>query len=376
MIDQPLPRTMPRDDPEHRNFREDALALSRLRHRSRARFTTRRRPGAASRPQSETQATSRRYVGRRVVAVVPVLWGVTFVTFILMNLLPGNAARAQLGPDASDAQVHALAVKLHLTGSFLSRYLHWLTALLRGSLGRSVASGQAVSSIVTQRLPVSAELVVLAIGCALIGAVPVAVLSARWPGGIIDRAATVAAVASVSVAPFILATGLIALFAVDLGWLPAIGYVPLGQDFVRNLRGLVLPVAAVALPLFGGYTRVLRGDLVDQVRTADHIETARALGMSPWQILLRHALRNSLLGLVTLVGFNLGTLIGGAVIVEQVFGLPGLGSELVQAIGARDVPVIQAVVMVFALGVVLASLLSDLAYRRLDPRIRLDGAPA
>jgi peptide/nickel transport system permease protein len=307
---------------------------------------------------------------------VPVLWGVTFLTFTLMNLLPGNAARAQLGADASDAQVHALAVKLDLTGSFLSRYFHWLSALLSGRLGRSLASGQAVSSIVTQRLPVSGELVVLAIGCALAGAIPVAVLSARWPGGIIDRTATVAAVTSVSVAPFILATWLIALFAVELGWLPAIGYAPLSQGVVANLRSLVLPVAAVALPLFGGYTRVLRGDLVDQVLGADHIETARSLGMSPWQILLRHALRNSLLGLVTLVGFNLGTLIGGAVIVEQVFGLPGLGSGLVQAISARDVPVIQAIVMLFAVGVVLASLLSDLAYRALDPRIRLVGAAA
>jgi peptide/nickel transport system permease protein len=330
----------------------------------------------AGRHQPGTQRADAQYVGRRLVAIVPVLWGVTFVTFTLTNLLPGNAARAQLGADASDAQVHALAVKLRLTGSFLSRYSHWLLALLSGSLGRSLVSGQAVSSIVIQRLPVSAELVVLAMGCALATAVPVAVLSARWPGGIIDHIATIAAVASVSVAPFILATGLIALFAVDLGWLPAIGYIPLSQGLVANLRGLLLPVAAVAVPLFGGYTRVLRGDLVDQVLGADHIETARSLGMSPWQILLRHALRNSLLGLVTLIGLNLGTLIGGAAIVEQVFGLPGLGSGLVQAIDARDVPVIQAVVIVFALGVVLASLLSDLAYRAIDPRIRLVGAAA
>jgi peptide/nickel transport system permease protein len=325
---------------------------------------------------SRNHAVSARYLGRRLVAVIPVLCGITFLTFTLMSLLPGNAARAQLGPDASDAQVHALAIKLHLTGSFLSRYFDWLSGLLTGSFGRSLASGQTVSSIVIQRLPVSAEVVVLAMGCALVGAVPVAALSARWPGGIIDRVAAIIAVTSVSVAPFILATALIALFAVDLGWLPAIGYAPIGQGLAAHVRSLALPVAAVALPLFGGYTRVLRGDLVDQVLGADHIVTARSLGMSPWQIILRHALRNSLLGLVTLVGLNLGTLIGGAVIVEQVFGLPGLGSELVQAISARDVPVIEAIVIVLALSVVLASLLSDLAYRVLDPRIRLDGATA
>jgi peptide/nickel transport system permease protein len=323
-------------------------------------------------PGTEEHATAG-YLGRRLVALVPVLWGVTFLTFTLLSLLPGNAARAQMGPGASDAQVHALEVKLHLTGSFFSRYFGWLSGLLTGSFGHSLSSGQSVSSIVIQRLPISAEVVVLAIGWALVGAIPVAVISARWPGGIIDRFAAITAVTSVSVAPFILATALVALFAVDLGWLPAIGYAPLSQGLVPHLRSLVLPVAAVALPLFGGYTRVLRGDLVDQVLSADHISTARSLGMSPWQILLRHALRNSLLGLVTLVGLNLGTLIGGAVIAEQVFGLPGLGSELVQAISARDVPVIEAIVVVLAVSVVVANLLSDLACRVLDPRIRLDG---
>jgi peptide/nickel transport system permease protein len=310
------------------------------------------------------------YVVRRLLAGIPVALGVTFLTFALVNLLPGDAAEALLGPDATSAQLNALAVKLHLNEPFFERYAHWLGGVVTGNLGTSLASGQQVSSIVAQRIPVTFELAALALILALALAVPVAVLAARRPGGVVDHLALVTSVMTVSVTPFVLAGLLVLVFAVHLGWFPAIGFVPVTQSVAGNIRSLVLPAAVTALPLFGGYTRVLRGDLVDQLRGEDYVLTARAAGASPWQVLIRHALRNSMLGLVTLVGLNVGVLVSATVIVEQVFDLPGLGSALLQGVNDRDVPVVGAIALIFALFVVLASLVTDLSYTVLDPRIR------
>jgi len=310
------------------------------------------------------------YVVRRLLAGIPVACGVTFLTFALVNLLPGDAAQALLGPDATSAQIHDLAVKLHLNEPFFERYAHWLGGVVTGNLGTSLASGQKVSSIVAQRIPVTFELAAFALILALGLAVPVAVLAARRPGGVVDHLALVASVTTVSVTPFVLAVLLVLVFAVHLGWFPAIGFVPVSQSVAGNIRSLVLPAVVTALPLFGGYTRVLRGDLVDQLLGEDYVLTARAEGASPWQVLIRHALRNSMLGLVTLVGLNVGVLVSATVIVEQVFDLPGLGSGLLQGVNDRDVPVVGAIALIFALFVVVANLVTDLSYTVLDPRIR------
>jgi peptide/nickel transport system permease protein len=310
------------------------------------------------------------YVVRRLLAGIPVALGVTFLTFALVNLLPGDAAEALLGPDATSAQIHALAVKLHLNEPFFERYAHWLGGVLTGNLGTSLASGQQVSSIVAQRIPVTFELAAFALILALALAVPVAVLAARRPGGVVDHIALVVSVTTVSVTPFVLAFLLVLVFAVHLGWFPAIGFVPVSQSAAGNIRSLVLPAVVTALPLFGGYTRVLRGDLVDQLLGEGYVLTARAAGASPWQVLFRHALRNSMLGLVTLVGLNAGILVGATVIAEQVFDLPGLGSGLLQGVNDRDVPVVGATALIFALFVVVANLVTDLSYSVLDPRIR------
>jgi peptide/nickel transport system permease protein len=264
-------------------------------------------------------AGSRWLAGRRLLAAIPVLWGVTFLTFVVMNLLPGDAAQELLGANATPAEVRQLQIKLHLNQPFWVRYGHWLGGLFHGDLGSSLASGQNVSAVLGQRLPVTAELLLYAFTASILLAVGLAILAARRPNGLADRLSMVVSMTGLSVAPYVLALILIYIFAVRLGWFPAIGYVPLTQDPGANLRSLTLPAAAIGFPLFSVYTRLLRADIVEQVQREDYIVTARAKGIAPWRILLRHALPNSLFGLITLVALNLGTLVGAVAIIEPIF---------------------------------------------------------
>jgi peptide/nickel transport system permease protein len=309
-------------------------------------------------------------VGKRLLAAIPVLWGVTLLTFAVMNVLPGDAAQELLGANATPAQVHALDIKLHLNEPFWVRYGHWLGGVLTGHLGTSIQSGQTVTSTLAQRLPLSIELLAYVFILTIVVAVPLAVLAARKPGGVLDRLSMLLSMGGLSIAPFVLALLLILVFAVILRMFPAIGYVSPGQSIGGNIRSLTLPALSIGFPVACVYTRLLRADIVEQMQGEDYVITARAKGVSPWQVLTRHALRNSLFGLITLIGLNLGTLVGALVIIEPIFSLPGIGQVLLQAINSRDIPVVEAVVLVFALIVVLANLFTDLLYAVLDPRIR------
>ena len=184
----------------------------------------------------------------------------------------------------------------------------------------------------------------------------------------------VVSMTGLSVAPYVLALVLIYIFAVRVQWFPAIGYTSLSADPVQNIRSLTLPAAALGFALFSVYTRLLRADIVEQMQREDYIVTARAKGVPPWRILLRHALPNSMFGLLTLIGLNLGALIGAVAIIEPIFSLPGVGAILVQSINNHDVPVVEGIVVVFAVVVVVANLLTDLLYTALDPRIRYERA--
>src|SRR6266568_1503000 len=311
-----------------------------------------------------------RLAGRRLLAAIPVLWGVTFLTYVVMNLLPGDAAQELLGANATPAEVHQLEIQLHLNEPFWVRYGQWLGGLFHGDLGTSLASGQNVTAILGQRLLVYAFVASIAL------AVGLAVLAARRPNGLADRVSMVVSMIGLSVAPYVLALILIYIFAVRLQLFPAIGYTALTQDPGANLRSLTLPAAAIAFPLFSVYTRLLRADIVEQMQREDYIVTARAKGVRPWRVLLRHALPNSLFGLITLVGLNLGTLVGAVAIIEPIFSLPGVGAILIQSINNHDVPVVEGIVVVFAVVVVLANLLADLLYAVLDPRIRYERSAA
>jgi peptide/nickel transport system permease protein len=311
-----------------------------------------------------------RLVVNRVLMAIPITLGVTVLSFWVISLIPGSPAQALLGLEATPEQVRAMEIQLGLDRPAHERYLDWLGGAVTGDLGTSLVSGQPVSEQIWGRLGVSAELVLLALLSALVVAVPVALLAARRPGGFFDRLTMVVNMVGLSIAPFVLALVLSFIFAVRMGVLPAIGFVPLGESVGGNLEAMILPTASLAIPLFCTYTRFLRGDLVDQMQGQDYVVTAQAKGIDPWRVLVRHAFRNSSYGLINVVGLNLGTLIGITVIIESIFALPGIGQLLLQAINARDMVVVQSVVVVFAVITVLGNLLADLVHAVLDPRIR------
>jgi peptide/nickel transport system permease protein len=308
-----------------------------------------------------------RVAGRRILIAIPVLWGVTFLTFLVENALPGDAATALLGANATPAEIRAETIKLHLNQPILVRYWDWLSAALHGNLGTSLYSGQSVSSILGGRLPVTIDLVVYALVITLVLAIPLAVVCARKPGGFADRVIMALCMAGLSIAPIVLALLLLQVFSGYLhNLLPALPANGSGND----PRDLTMPALTLALPLAAFYTRFLRADLIEQMQSEDYTVTALAKGLSRWRVLTRHALRNSFIGLLTVIGLNLATLIGVTVIAESIFGLGGVGQELLQAIQHRDVPLLEGIVLVFASFVVIVNLITDLLYSVIDPRIR------
>lgn len=313
-----------------------------------------------------------RLVVRRLLQAIPVIWGATFIAFCLMNLLPGTAADALLGENATPGAVAALNHNLGLDEPFLLRYVKWLGHALTGDLGTSLASHQSVTGLVVQRLGISGELILLAFLIALVLAIPVAALAARRPHGLADRISMAVSTMGLSVPSFVLSLVLVLVFAVELKLLPPLGFVPIPSGFGQNLKTVVLPSLALSCTLFCVFSRLLRADLIDQMQGQDYITTARAKGVHPWQVLIRHALRNSLFGLLTVIGMEIGGLIGSTVVVEQVFAVPGVGQQLMSAIQNQDVPVVEGVVVLIATVTVLANLVTDLLYTLLDPRIRHD----
>ena len=311
-----------------------------------------------------------RLILRRVAAAIPVLWGVTLLTFLVVEALPGSAAQQILGAGATQQDVAQLDAELGTDRPMVVRYLDWLGGLVTGDLGRSLTDERSVTAVIGSRFGATFELVVFALVFSLAFTVPVALLAARKPGGIVDRISVTVSMAGLSTANYVLALVLVYIFAVELAVLPAIGYVSPGESVVENVRSMLLPAVSIGFPLFCFYTRLLRADILDQMQGQDYITTAQAKGAGPWQVLVRHAFRNSLFGLLTIVGLNLGTLIGATVIVESIFALPGIGQQLLQAISNRDIPVIEGIVLVFAVIVVMANLLTDILYSVLDPRVR------
>jgi peptide/nickel transport system permease protein len=298
-----------------------------------------------------------------------VLWGVTFLTYVIMSALPNDTAQAQLGLNAPPAAVRALNHKLGLDQPFWVRYGHWLNGLIHGNLGTSITNNQSVNSDIAARLPTTLEVLGYALVVSLLLAIIVAVLAARKPNGIADRLSLTVSMLGLSVAPYVFAFVLIIVFAVKVNWFPVISN-SLGSTPLSHLKALTLPAASIGFPLFAVYTRLLRADIVEQMQREDYIVTAKAKGISPWRILIRHATRNSLFTLITLAGLNLGTLVGAVAIIEPIFSLPGIGSYLIDSITNNDIPLIEGIVLVFALFTVLGNLLADLLYATLDPRIR------
>jgi peptide/nickel transport system permease protein len=313
-----------------------------------------------------------RVVGIRLLQAIPILLVSTFVAFALLNLLPGSTASALLGDGASDEQIQALEVKLHLDQPFWVRYWDWLTNAVQGNLGDSLVNQQPVTSVALDRLSVSLSLIGMAIAIAVIFAIVFATISAKRPNGIVDRIFTFVSTIGQSVPTFVFALVMVLVFAVTLGLVPAIGYIPFSQDPVGWFNSMILPVLSLAFPVWAIFCRVLRADLIDQLNSEDYVQTARAKGAGGWVVLVRHVLRNSIFGLITLVGLQMGSLIGSTAIIESIFGIPGIGRELLNAIHFKDIPMVLGLVVVMVIITVLANLVVDLLYAVLDPRIRHD----
>lgn len=309
------------------------------------------------------------WLARQLLRLAVVLLCVTLLTFLIVNILPGDVAIAILGSLATPQDIAGLRADLGLDRPILVRYFDWLGSALTGDLGRSYRSSEPVAQAIADRLPVSLQLMVMAQLIALGIAVPVALLSVRRPGGLFDRISASAAFGFLAMPNFMLGVVLIYLFSVTLDLFPATGFTPLSEDLWGNLESMILPALTLGLVEWTVLMRVLRSDLLSTLKE-DFILLARAKGLPPWRVLLRHALRPSSFTLITIVGLNVGGLIGGAVIVEQIFALPGVGRLLLGGIFNRDLILVQGTVSFIAVGFVVVNFLVDMLYAVLDPRVR------
>ncbi|HEX6425939.1 MAG TPA: ABC transporter permease [Acidimicrobiales bacterium] len=308
---------------------------------------------------------------RRLPTMAATLLVVSFLTFLLTSLLPGDPALEILGAEgASDPEAVAVVrEELRLDDPLLARYAGWLGDVVTGDLGRSYRTGQPVAEAIGERLPVTIEVGTLAVVLALALAIPLGTFSAFRAGGLADRVITGSSFGLLAVPNFMLAILLIWLLAVTLGWLPATGWVRLTDDPLQNLRTAIMPALALAVGEMAVYTRLLRADMITTLQQ-DSITMARAKGMPTSRILFCHALRPSSFSLMTVVGLQVGAIIGGSVVIEELFALPGVGRLLVSSISQRDLIMVQGVTLVIAVSFVVVNFVVDLLYTLLDPRIR------
>jgi peptide/nickel transport system permease protein len=298
-----------------------------------------------------------------------VLAGVSVLVFSLIHLVTGDPVRLALGTRYSQESYDALRERNGLDLPLVEQYFRWVGRALTGDLGVSFRSGDPVTGLIAERLPATLTLAFAAILLALLIAVPLGTLSALRPRSITDRLATVVSQIGISVPDFWLAIVLILVFAGTLGWLPSGGYVPLTDDPLGWLQRLILPTIAVGIVSGSVITRFVRSSVLEELGS-DHVRTAQAKGLPTRQVFTWHVLRNALLPLVTVTGVQLAYLLSGVVVVEIVFSWPGLGQLALQAVEARDYPVLQGAVLLFALVFLVINLLVDLLYTRIDPRIR------
>ena len=309
-----------------------------------------------------------RRLQRRLLHLVVVLFVVTFVTFTLVNLLPGDVSLAILGNGATPEGVARVRMELGLNDPLWLRYLHWLVQTVHGDFGRSYISGEPVADALVRSVPVSVELMALSLILSICLAIPTGLTAAYRAGRPVDRALGAVASLLLAVPPFILGLALMFLFALALGWFPAVGYVPVSEGVLPNLRTLAIPAVTLALFEWPGFMLILRSDAIE-VLQQDYVLLARAKGLRDSRILFRHVLKPSSFTLLTVIGLSIAGLIGGALIIENIFALPGVGRLIVGAINSRDFMVVQGAVTVVAVGYVLVNFAVDTLYAVLDPRV-------
>jgi peptide/nickel transport system permease protein len=312
-----------------------------------------------------------RYILQRVVFMLPVALFVSFTTFFLIHLVPGDPARVLLGEEATPQTVAALQHQLGLDQPLPQQFVLWLWQAIHGNLGTSIQLQQPVIQALLQRMPVTVELGVASLLYSLALAIPLGVYSATHRNGWLEWFINISTLVGTAIPNFVLALLLIFLFAVLIRFFPPGGYIPFTDDPASNVRDLLLPMVALGTSTVAVNLRQLRASMVEALEQ-DYVRTARAKGLSELRVNYTHALRNSLIPLITIVGLQIGQILGGAIVIEVVFLWPGLGKLAVDSIFAKDYPVVQGVVLIAAFSYMLVNLLVDVSYVFLDPRIRLN----
>jgi len=308
------------------------------------------------------------YIGQRFFFAALVILGVTFAVFIIIQLVPGDPARVILGVQANEESVAALRERLGLNEPFFEQYFTWLGNAFQGDLGDSLITGQEVAPQIMDRLPATVQLSVMALLIGMLIAFPLGILSAIYRGSIIDTLASIVSQIGVSIPDFWLGILLVLLFSLNLGWLPPSGYDPFSEGVGNWAQHMILPALTAGVISGSVQTRFIRSAMID-VLNANYIRTARAKGLHERTVISRHALRNAMINIVTIIGLQITALFSAIVAVEIVFAWPGLGRLALESVLDRDYPLVQGTVLVFATMVTLVNLLIDLLYFLLDPRI-------
>lgn len=306
---------------------------------------------------------------RRLLLTVPMVFAAAVIVFLILRLVPGDPAAAILGANATPDAIRHVRIELGLSRPIYLQFGTWLSGIGRGDLGHDYITDQSITTEMSSRLPVTLELAAFAFLLAAVVAIPAGVLAAVRRGGWLDRAVQSLSVLGIAVPDFVFGILGILLFALALGVVPSSGFIPFVDAPSDNLRSLILPAASLAAGLAGVLTRVTRGAMLE-VLHSDYIRFARALGMSWRSIVFRYALRNAAIPILTVAGMQVGYLIGGTVVVEQLFSIPGIGQLVVDAMLNRNYPVVQACVLIFVVMFILVNLLTDLLYAVMNPKLR------
>ncbi len=308
------------------------------------------------------------FLVRRLLLTLPILFIVSVICFSMINLIPGDPATVILGPEATEQAKEQMRDRLNLNEPIPVQYLDWLGGVLRGDLGESLVDNTPVSKLILQRLPVTIELALGTLAVSLTIGVIAGILSASRRGTWVDYLSTGIALGGISIPSFWLGMMFIIIFAVYLGILPAGGYVPFFQDPLANITAMILPVFATGLRESADLTRMLRSSLLEELGS-DYVRTAFSKGLSKRVVVIRHAVRNALIPFVTASGLQIAALLGGLVVTETVFQLPGLGRLVVESIETRDFTTVQGTVLTITMVVVVVNVLVDVLYTMIDPRI-------
>lgn len=312
-----------------------------------------------------------RFLFSRVLVTLPVLVIVALLTFSMISITPGDPAALAAGESATPEMIEETRERLGLNEPTHVRFARWSSGAIRGDLGESLFSGQSVTAVILDRLPVTFALTGAAIVVGLVIALPAGLFAARRPGSVLDRSTVLVTSLGISAPDFFVALLLIGLFALQLEWLPATGYAPLSEGLVAWSRSILLPATALGVGVAAELTRHVRGAMAD-VLEQDYVRTAYAKGLSSPSIMVKHALRNAALPVVTVLGLQIRRLLGGTVIVESIFAINGVGSLAVRAVFHRDFPMLMGVALVTGLTVLVVNLLVDMSYGYLNPKVRVN----